>query len=172
MKREDWIRMYDERHELLDIIGAKSVNRARVKLDNERKGFLETKNQLLTVIEALEVDNWRNAVVRAKSLLDKLEQNQMPKWLRSVSPAWSGKVRPTEYSRMKRLCQEHYLMLLGEWEAMALIDPTFNVEEQERLAEEFYLTNLPGQFVDEVAAYVNADKLEEIEEREQQGEEV
>ena len=63
-------------------------------------------------------------------------------------------------------------MLLGEWEAMALIDPTFDVEEQERLAEEFYLTNLPGQFVDEVAAYVNADRLEELEEREQKEGEV
>jgi hypothetical protein len=161
MKREDWLRVFDERHELLEAIGAKSVNRAKVKLDNERKEFLNTKTQLLAVVDALEVDNWRNAVVRAKSLLDKIEQNRMPKWLLTISPAWIDKIRPSDYKRMHRNCQEQFLVLLSELETRAEDDLDFDIDRVLEEVKKFYLSNTPGKFIEEVALYLNQEYMDE-----------
>ncbi len=154
MKREDWMKIFDERQELLEVIGVKSVNRARVKLDNERREFETTKTQLKEVVDALEVDNWRNAVVRAKSLLDKLEQNRMPKWLLTISPAWVNVVRPSDYKRWQRYCQEQFLLLLSEMETIHEQDPTFDIDVAIEQVRDFYLSNSPGKFVEEVSDYV------------------
>lgn len=143
--------------ELLGHIGAKTVPNAKRKIDAERREFQETKEQLCHVVEALEVDNWRNAVVRAKSLLNKLEQNRMPKWLLTVSPAWTNTVRPSQFKYWLRFCQEQFLLFLSELECIAEQDPDFNVEEQVEKARAFYFENEPGTFVLEVADFVLSD---------------
>lgn len=150
-------RVQKDREELLGHIGAKTVPNAKRKLDAERREFEHTKEQLCHVVDALEVDNWRNAVVRAKSLLNKLEQNRMPKWLLTVSPAWSATVRPSQYKYWLRFCQEQFLLLLSELEMMAEEDPDFDVEEQLEKARVFYFENEPGKFVQEVADFLLGD---------------
>ncbi len=143
--------------DLLGHIGAKTVPNAKRKLDAERREFEQTKEQLCHVVDALEVDNWRNAVVRAKSLLNKLEQNRMPKWLLTVSPAWPQTVRPSQYKYWLRFCQEQFLLLLSELEMIAETDPEFDVEEQLEKARVFYFENEPGKFVQEVADFLLGD---------------
>lgn len=143
--------------ELLGHIGARTVPNAKRKIDAERREFQETKEQLCHVVEALEVDNWRNAVVRAKSLLNKLEQNRMPKWLLTVSPAWADTVRPHQFKYWLRFCQEQFLLFLSELENIAEKDSSFDVEEQLEKARIFYFENEPGTFVQEVADFVLSD---------------
>jgi len=153
-----WLRKREREHrEVLDHIGADNVTNAKRKINAERREFEKTKEQLRNVVDALEVDNWRNAVVRAKSLLNKLEQNRMPKWLLTMSPAWSKTVRPAQYKYWLRFCQEQFLLLLSELELIAESDPEFNVEEQLERARVFYFENEPGKFIQEVADFLLGD---------------
>jgi len=160
MKTEDhikWIRRRDKEHqEILEHIGADNVTNAKRKINAERREFEKTKEQLCQVVDALEVDNWRNAVVRAKSLLDKLEQNRMPKWLLTVSPAWVDSVRPTQYKSWLRFCQEQFLLLLSEMETIAEEDSDYDIDAEIEKVREFYVTNSPGKFVEEVSDFVLA----------------
>lgn len=164
MNREEWLRVFDERGELLEIIGAKSVNRAKVKLDNERKEFNLTKEQLRLVVEALDVDNWKNAIVRAKALLDRLEKNRMPQWITTISPHWKGVIRPTQYKACLRFCQDQFLQLWAEMEAQKAIDPDFDIDSEMEKVKQTFLTTAPGQFVELIADFIQAPYLEGDEE--------
>jgi hypothetical protein len=140
--------------DLLSHIGANTVPNAKRKLDAERREFEQTKEQLLNVVDALEVDNWRNAIVRAKSLLNKLEQNRMPKWLLVPSRAWEGTVPPTQFRTWLRFCQEQFMLVLSEMELQAEQDPDYDIIEQLDTAKELYHTREPGRFVQECADFV------------------
>jgi hypothetical protein len=143
-----------DREDLLGHIGANTVPNAKRKLDAERREFEQTKEQLLNVVDALEVDNWRNAIVRAKSLLNKLEQNRMPKWLLVPSRAWEGTVPPTQFRTWLRFCQEQFMLVLSEMELQAEEDPDYDIIEQLETAKELYHTREPGKFVQECADFV------------------
>jgi hypothetical protein len=143
-----------DREDLLSHIGANTVPNAKRKLDAERREFEQTKDQLLNVVDALEVDNWRNAIVRAKSLLNKLEQNRMPKWLLVPSRAWEGTVPPTQFRTWLRFCQEQFMLVLSEMELQAEQDPDYDIIDQLDTAKELYHTREPGKFVQECAEFV------------------
>ena len=142
---------------LLNHIGASTVPNAKRKIDRERKEFEHTKCQLQEVVNALEVDNWRNAVVRAKSLLNKLEREALPVWLRSISPYWPGKVTPSSYKRWLTFCREQFLVALGELQRDAELGLDVNVEEQLEAMKQCYLNSLPGEFVEAVSEYISGD---------------
>jgi hypothetical protein len=154
-------KVYNAHDALLEHVGASNVPNAKRKLDRERAEFERTKGQLQEVINALEVDNWFNAVVRAKSLLDKLEREGLPIWLRSISPAWVGKVAPSSYKRWLTFCREQFLVALGQLQSDAELGLDVNVEEQLEEMKKCYLTNLPGEFVEAVSAYISVDIDEE-----------
>jgi len=156
-------KVYDSQTELLEHIGANNVPNAKRKIQRERAEFERTKGQLQEVVNALEVDNWRNAVVRAKSLLDKLEREGLPIWLRSISPAWVGKVAPSSYKRWLTFCREQFLVALGQLQTDAELGLDVNVEEQLEEMRKCYLGSLPGEFVEEVSAYISEDVNEEFE---------
>ena len=142
---------------LLNYIGANTVPNAKRKIDRERKEFEHTKLQLQEVVNALEVDNWRNAVVRAKSLLNKLEREALPAWLRSISPYWPGKVAPSSYRRWLTFCREQFLVALGELQRDAELGLEVNIEEQLEAMKQCYLGSLPGEFVEAVSEYISGD---------------
>ena len=156
-------KVYDSQTELLEHIGANNVPNAKRKIQRERAEFERTKGQLQEVVNALEVDNWRNAVVRAKSLLDKLEREGLPIWLRSISPAWVGKVAPSSYKRWLTFCREQFLVALGQLQSDAELGLDVNVEEQLEEMRKCYLRSLPGEFVEEVSAYISEDVNDEYE---------
>jgi hypothetical protein len=150
-----WLRKSDREHkEVLDHIGADNVTNAKRKITSERREFEKTKEQLRNVVDALEVDNWRNAVVRAKSLLNKLEQNRMPKWLLVPSRAWEGTVPPTQFRTWLRFCQEQFMLVLSEMELQSEQYPDYDIIEQMEIAKELYHTREPGKFVQECADFV------------------
>jgi hypothetical protein len=151
---------------LLQHVGASSVPNAKRKLDRERAEFERTKGQLQEVVNALEVDNWRNAVVRAKSLLNKLEREGLPKWLMTISPAWVDKIPPTSYKRWLNFCREQFLVALGELQAEAEIFPDVNVEAEIETLRELYMTLPPGEFVERVSQFVTASDGEVDDEEE------
>jgi len=153
-----WLRKREREHrEVLDHIGADNVTNAKRKITSERREFEKTKEQLRNVVDALEVDNWRNAVVRAKSLLDKLEQNRMPKWLLVPSRAWEGTVPPSQFRMWLRFCQEQFMQVLSEMEMQAEQDPDYDIVEQMEIAKELYHTREPGKFVLECSEFMLGD---------------
>ena len=153
-------RVERDKNSLLEHIGAGTVPNAKRKIDRERAEFERTKGQLQEVVNALEVDNWRNAVTRAKSLLNKLEREGLPVWLRSISPAWAGKVAPSSYKRWITFCREQFLVALGQLQTDAELGLEVNVEEEIDNMRKFYLKNLPGDFVEAVSAYITLDDNE------------
>lgn len=157
-------KVYTNHDALLAHIGANNLPNAKKKLNRERAEFERTKNQLQEVVNALEVDNWRNAVVRAKSLLDKLEREGLPAWLRTISPAWVGKIPPSSYKRWLHFCREQFLVALGELQHDVELGLEVNVEEQLELMKDYYLTHSPGEFVEEISQYITSNPDEEDEE--------
>ena len=147
-----------EKKTLLDYIGASTVPNAKRKIDRERIEFERTKTQLQEVVNALEVDNWRNAVVRAKSLLDKLEREGLPKWLMTISPAWVDKIPPSSYKRWLNFCREQFLVALGELQAEAEIFPDLDVEKELEILRELYLTLPPGEFIERISQFVTSEE--------------
>ena len=150
-------RICNNHNALLNHIGASTVPNAKRKIDRERREFEHTKSQLQEVVNALEVDNWRNAVVRAKSLLNKLERESLPVWLRSISPYWPGKVAPISYKRWLTFCREQFLVALGELQRDAELGLDVNVEEQLEAMRQCYLSSLPGEFVEAVSEYISGE---------------
>ena len=145
-----------EKVNLLDHIGASTVPNAKRKIDRERAEFERTKGQLQEVVNALEVDNWSNAVVRAKALLSKLEKEGLPVWLRSISPYWIGKVAPSQYRMWHRNCKEQFLVALGELQYDAELGLEVNVETEIEILKNNYLKNRPEVFIEEVAKYLTS----------------
>ena len=153
--------VFTKHHDLLEHVGADNVPNAKKRLDRERAEFVRTKEQLQEVVNALDVDNWRNAVVRAKSLLSKLEKEGLPSWLRSISPYWVGKIAPSSYRYWHRFCKEQYLVALGQLQADIELGLEVNLEEQIELMREVYLTERPEVFVEAVAEYIQEEVEEE-----------
>ena len=149
-------KIYKNNDALLNHIGAATVPNAKRKIDRERAEFERTKGQLQEVVNALEVDNWRNAVVRAKSLLSKLEKEGLPVWLRSISPYWIGKVAPSQYRMWHRNCKEQFLVALGELQYDAELGLEVDVEVEIELLKNIYLKNRPEVFIEEVAKYLTS----------------
>jgi len=154
--------VFQKHNDLLEHVGADNVGNAKKKIDRERAEFLRTKEQLQEVVNALDVDNWRNAVVRAKSLLSKLEKEGLPVWLRSISPFWVGKVAPSSYKYWHRFCKEQFLVALGQLQADIELGLEVNLEEQIELMREVYLTERPEVFVEAVAEYIQEEGEDEI----------
>ena len=149
-------KIYKNNDALLNHIGAATVPNAKRKIDRERAEFERTKGQLQEVVNALEVDNWRNAVVRAKSLLSKLEKEGLPVWLRSISPYWIGKVAPSQYRMWHRNCKEQFLVALGELQYDAELGLEVDVEAEVEVLKSIYLKNRPEVFIEEVAKYLTS----------------
>lgn len=158
-----FVDLHQPHMELLGHIGANNVPNAKKRITRERKEFEKTKDQLKEVVNALEVDNWRNAVFRAKSLLDKLEQQSLPVWLKSISPAWVTKVTPSSYKRWLNFCREQYLVALGQLQMDVELGLDVDVEEQIAAMKEVYLTEQPGEFVEAVSRYITVSNDEEYE---------
>lgn len=158
--------VFKKHHDLLEHVGADNVGNAKKKIDRERAEFQRTKEQLQEVVNALDVDNWRNAVVRAKSLLSKLEKEGLPVWLRSISPHWVGKVAPSSYKYWHRFCKEQFLVALGQLQEDIELGLEVNLEEQIELMKAVYLKSRPEDFVEEVSAYIQepAEEEEEVSE--------
>lgn len=154
-------KVFDSQSELLAHIGANNVPNAKRKIQRERAEFERTKGQLQEVVNALEVDNWRNAVVRAKSLLDKLEREGLPVWLRSISPAWIGKIAPSSYKRWLHFCREQFLVALGQLQADAELGLEVDIEVELENMKNYYLTHSPAEFVEAVSQYIAPDYDEE-----------
>jgi hypothetical protein len=149
-------KVYTNHDALLAHIGANNLPNAKKKLNRERAEFERTKNQLQEVVNALEVDNWRNAIVRAKSLLDKLEREGLPAWLRTISPAWVDKIPPSSYKRWLHFCREQFLVALGELQAEAELFPDLDVDKELEILRELYMTLPPGEFVERVSQFVTS----------------
>lgn len=149
-------RVYNAHDSLLEHIGANNVTNAKRKIDRERAEFERTKGQLQEVVNALDVDNWRNAVVRAKTLLSKLEKEGLPVWLRSMSPYWIGKVAPTQYRMWHRSCKEQFLVALGELQYDAELGLEVDIEAEIDTLKDIYLENRPEVFIEEVAKYLTS----------------
>ena len=143
--------------DLLKHVGANTTHNAKQKLDRERAEFTSIKEQLCEVVDALEVDNWRNAVVRAKSLLNQLEKEALPIWIRTISPHWVGRIAPSSYKRWHSFCREQFLVALGQLQHDVELGLDVNVEEQIEAMKECYLNNLPAIFVEEVSAYITPE---------------
>ena len=154
MNREQWIKIFDEKNELLGYIGANSVPKAKAKLGRERAEFLKTKQQLQEVVNALETDNWSNAVLKAQSLLNKIKRDGLPIWIRSISPYWHNKITPSSYRRWLSFCQEQFLVALYQLHQDVELGLDVNFEEQIESIREVYLTSLPGDFIETVSQYV------------------
>ena len=157
-------KVFTTHHDLLAHLGADNVGNAKKKIDRERAEFGRTKEQLQEVVNALDADNWRNAVVRAKSLLNKLEREALPVWLRSISPYWVGRIAPSSYKRWHTFCREQFLVALGELQRDVELGLEVDVEEQIDAMKRCYLSSLPGEFVESVSAYIteSVDEEEEI----------
>ena len=153
--------VFQKHNDLLEHVGADNVGNAKKKIDRERAEFLRTKEQLQEVVNALDVDNWRNAVVRAKTLLSKLEKEGLPVWLRSISPHWVGKIAPSSYRYWHRFCKEQFLVALGQLQDDIELGLEVNLEEQIELMREVYLTERPEVFVEAVAEYIQEENEEE-----------
>lgn len=155
-----------EKNSLLKYIGANTIPNAKRKIDRERVEFERTKTQLQEVVNALEVDNWRNAVVRAKSLLNKLEREGLPKWLMTISPAWVDKIPPNSYKRWLNFCREQFLVALGELQAEVELFPDLDIEHELELLRELYMTLPPGEFIERISQFVTSevdeDELKEV----------
>lgn len=165
MNRDEWMRYYDEKHELLNFIGANSVPKAKAKLGRERRKFEDVKNQLKHVVDALEVDNWMNGVVRAKSLLKYLEKSQFPQWLLTISPHWIDNVSPSTYKSWLRFCQEQFLVALSFMESEKEQFPDYDIDADLEVLKEAYLQQSPADFIKDVSRYITVD-LEEDESEE------
>jgi hypothetical protein len=161
MDRDEWMRYYDEKHELLSFIGANSVPKAKAKLGRERRDFEEVKGQLKQVVEALEVDNWRNGVVRAKSLLKYLEKTQFPQWLLTVSPYWIDKVSPSTYKSWLRFCQEQFLVALSSMQSEKEQFHDYDIDADLEVLKKAYLYQLPGDFIKDVSNYISVEMEED-----------
>jgi hypothetical protein len=144
-----------QNNQLLDHIGANNVHNAKSKLNAERRDFAVAKAQLQQVVSALEVDNWRNAVVRAKSLLDRIEKCQFPKWLLTVSPAWIDTVPASQFKTWLRFCKEQFLVALGQMEEEKERDPDYDMETDLLELQTIYLNELPQVFVNRIAKYIS-----------------
>ena len=153
MELDDLLNFYHEKQELLDHIGAKTVFNAKRKISSERREFEKTKSQLQEVVNALDVDNWRNAVVRAESLLDKIKHNRMPKWLLTISPSWVDKINPRDYKRWLNFCQEQFLFALSQMELDAEEFGSDWLEEQMEQAKKLYLDSTPARFIELIAEF-------------------
>jgi hypothetical protein len=149
-------KIYNTHDQLLEHIGANNLPNAKRKIDRERIEFERTKSQLQEVVGALEVDNWRNAVVRAKSLLNKLEREGLPPWLRTISPAWVNKIPPSAYKRWLHFCREQFLVALGELQEDAEIFTDLDVEKELETLKELYLTLPPGEFIERISQFVTS----------------
>ena len=158
--------VFDSRVELLNHIGADNVPNAKRRIDRERAEFERTKGQLQEVVNALEVDNWRNAVIRAKSLLEKLEKEGLPVWLRSISPYWVGRIAPSSYKYWHRFCKEQFLVALGQLQEDIELGLEVNLEEQIGRMRDVYLGNKPEEFVEAVSDYIQEPYEDEEEESE------
>jgi len=163
MNREEWLRYYDEKIELLGFIGANSVPKAKAKLGRERAEFLKTKSQLQKVVNALETDNWSNAVLKAESLLNKIKKDGLPVWIRTISPHWPGKVSPSSYRRWLHFCQEQFLIGLGQLQSDVEVGLDVDFEGQLEAMKNVYLSELPGEFIEAVSSYILLENEEEEE---------
>ena len=150
-------KVFTTHNDLLAHVGADNVGNAKKKIDRERAEFERTKGQLQEVVNALDSDNWRNAVVRAKSLLNKLEREALPVWLRSISPHWIGRVAPSSYKRWHTFCREQFLVAIGELQHDVELGLEVDVEEEIEKMRKYFLTKMPGEFVEAVSAYVTED---------------
>lgn len=155
-------KVFSTHHDLLAHVGADNVGNAKKKIDRERAEFGRTKEQLQEVVNALDADNWRNAVVRAKSLLNKLEREALPTWLRSISPYWVGRVAPSSYKRWHTFCREQFLVALGALQNDVELGLEPDVEGELEKIRKCYLNRLPGEFVEAVSAYVTEEYEEYI----------
>lgn len=153
--------VFQKHNDLLEHVGADNVGNAKKKIDRERAEFLRTKEQLQEVVNALDVDNWRNAVVRAKTLLSKLEKEGLPSWLRSISPCWVGKIAPSSYRYWHRFCKEQFLVALGQLQDDIELGLEVNLEEQIEQMKEVYLKERPEVFIEAVAEYIQEENNEE-----------
>ena len=154
-------KVFNNHYELLQHVGSDNVPNAKRKLDRERAEFENTKSQLQEVVNALEVDNWRNAVVRAKSLLNKLEREALPVWLRSISPYWVERVQPTTYKHWLNFCRQQFLVALGELQRDVELGLDVDVEAQLELMRVIYMESMPGDFVAAVAEYITSTPEED-----------
>jgi hypothetical protein len=151
----EWMSKLHRSHdELLNHVGADNVLNAKRKINRERAEFEKTKEQLQEVVNALEVDNWRNAVARAKSLLNKLEREGLPVWLRSISPHWVGKVPPNQYKYWLRFCREQFLVALGQLQTDAELGLEVDIEATLEAMREVYMNQKPADFVEAVSDYI------------------
>ncbi len=154
-EHSEWVLSLADKHEeILAHIGADNITNAKRKINAERREFERTKEQLCEVVNALEVDNWRNAVVRAKSLLNKLEKEGIPNWLRTISPAWVDKIPPSSYRRWLSFCREQFLVALGELQAEAEEFEGVNVEEELEELRLLYSTLPPGEFIERISQFI------------------
>lgn len=153
--------VYSNHQELLEHVGANNTHNAKQRIDRERAEFAKTKEQLCEVVEALEVDNWRNAVARAKGLLNKLEREALPTWIRTISPYWIGRIAPSSYKRWHTFCREQFLVALGELQRDVELGLEVDVEEQLELMKECYLSKEPADFIEEVSNYISGEEEEE-----------
>jgi len=153
--------VFQKHNDLLEHVGADNVGNAKKKIDRERAEFQRTKEQLQAVVNALDVNNWHNAVVRAETLLSKIKKDGLPVWLRSISPHWVGKIAPSSYRYWHRFCKEQFLVALGQLQDDIELGLEVNLEEQIELMREVYLTERPEVFVEAVAEYIQEEGEEE-----------
>jgi len=150
MKKEDFLRYAEEKEELLREVGASTVPNAITKLRKERKDAKAVKEQYQKVLDALEVDNWMNAVRRASHLRETVEKEVLPNWILAVPPSWcdSEKVNHKDYKKWLRFCQEQFSTVLVEMEEEKKLFPDFDQTEQISNAKNLFVTTLPWEFID------------------------
>ena len=150
MKKEDFLRYAEEKEELLKEVGASTVPNAITKLRKERKNAKALEDQHQKVLDALEVDNWMNAVRRAGHLREKVEKDILPNWILVVPPSWcdSEKVSHKDYKKWLRFCQEQFLTVLVEMEEEKKLFPDFDQTSQVNNAKHLFISTLPWEFVD------------------------
>jgi hypothetical protein len=168
MKKDDFIRYAEEKEELLSEVGSSTVPNAISKLRKERKESRDNHQQLQKLLEALQVDNWWNGVLRANRLRETTEDNPLPRWIQAVPPSWcaSNKVNPKEYKKWLRFCQEQFSTVLVEMEGEKSLFPDFDPTEQIENARVLFTTTLPWEFIDGCAEFCHSVDGELSEEEE------
>lgn len=155
----------DGHTELLQHVGADNNTNAKRKIDKERRSFERIKAQLRKVVDALEADNWSNAVIVAERLLGQLTRTNLPTWLNSIPPNWIGKVTPTSYRRWNSFCKEQFLVALADLQNDAELGLEVDIEANIEEMRISYLSDGPAIFVEKVGRFCTGD-FEEKEDNE------
>jgi len=147
----------DSHTELLQHVGADNNTNAKRKIDKERRSFDRIKAQLKKVVDALEADNWSNAVIVAERLLGQLTRTNLPSWLNSIPPSWIGKVSPTSYRRWNSFCKEQFLVALADIQNDAELGLEVDIEANIEEMRISYLNDNPATFVEKVGRFCTGE---------------